>query len=320
MRNFSILSAAVLAAVFLMRTNGLAEDQPVAYHAVEDIVYGHKDGMALTLDVVEPKQDPKGLGIILVSSGSWRSGKSDILEEVEHRRQRDHWTQGLLKGGFTLFVVRHGSSPRYAVHEMVPDINRAVRFVRSVAKVYDVDPDHLGITSGSSGGHLALMAAMTGDDGNPESKDPIERISSKVQCVVAWFPPTDLINWNKDRDFLTIENARPGFFKRILGDAKYAETQSKDKDQETRLRELEVQLKAISPLHLAKKGGPPLLLIHGDKDRTVPLHQSELMKSKYEELGLPVKLVVQPGGGHSSWSGIMDQYPIVWEWFDKNLK
>lgn len=277
---------------------------PVSYRATEDIVYGHKDGLALTLDVLEPIQNPNGLGLILVSSGSWSSRKSDIPEEAQRRLDNDHWAQGLLKGGFTLFVVRHGSSPRYAVPEMIPDMNRSVRFVRAIARRFGTDPDHLGITSGSSGGHLALMAAMTADDGKLDAKDPIERISSRVQCVVAWFPPTDMINWGGPASYKMIEFARPGFFKRILGEVK----------------EIEPQLKAISPIYLVTKEAPPLLLIHGDSDKTVPLQQSEIMKDKYEEMGLPVKLVVQPGGGHSSWPGVMDQYPTVWAWFNKYLK
>jgi acetyl esterase/lipase len=282
----------------------LAEEMPVAYHATEDVVFGHKDGLALTLDVVVPAISPKGIGVVLVSSGSWGSRKSDILQEEEHRRQHDHWLQGLLKGGFTLFVVRHGSSPRYTVPEMMPDISRSIRFVRANAAKFGVDPDHLGITSGSSGGHLALMAAMTGDDGNPESKDPIERVSSKVQAVVAWFPPTDMINWAAPNGYTMIPLLRPGLFERMFGE----------------ITDLEAQLKSISPLYFVTKGSPPLLLIHGDADTTVPLQQSEIMKSRYEEQGLTVKLIVEPGGGHSAWPGIMDDYPAVWDWFDEYLK
>ena len=294
----------VVGGLFALGGLSVAQDAPVPCRMTDDLVYGHKDGLALTLDVLEPETNPKGVGLILVSSGSWASRKSDVPGEESRRMLSEHWAQGLLKGGFTLFVVRHGSSPRYFVPEMIPDMNRAVRFVRSIAKKYHVDPDRLGITSGSSGGHLSLMAAMTGDDGNPESKDPIERISSRVQCVVAWFPPTDLVNWGTTGGYSMIEFVRPGFFKRVLGEVK----------------DIEPQLKAISPLYLVKSNSPPLLLIHGDSDKTVPLQQSEIMKAKYDELGLPVKLVVQPGGGHSGWPGVMEQYPIVWDWFDQYLK
>ena len=284
--------------------NAVAGEMPVAYQATDDVVYGHKDGLALTLDVVEPVENRKGIGLILVSSGSWVSRKSDILQEEEDRRQNDHWLQGLLKGGFTVFVVRHGSGPRYTVPEMTPDINRSVRFVRANAAKYSVDPNRLGITSGSSGGHLSLMAAMTGDDGKLDSKDPIERVSSQVQAVVAWFPPTDMINWGAPNGYKLIPLLRPGLFERMFGE----------------ITDLEAQLKSISPLYLVTKDSPPLLLIHGDADRTVPLQQSEITKAKYEEQGAKVKLVVEPGGGHSSWAGIMDDYPPVWDWFDENLK
>jgi hypothetical protein len=44
------------------------------------------------------------------------------------------------------------------------------------------------------------------------------------------------------------------------------------------------------------------------------------MKEKYDSLKLPVDLIVKEGGGHSGWPGLMEQYPKVWEWFDKYLK
>ena len=283
---------------------GYCQDTPVAYDAIEDVVYGHKDGLALTMDVIDPAVDRNGIGLVLVSSGSWISKKSDNLEEEEKRRKYDHWIQGLLKGGFTVFVVRHGSSPKYTVPEMTPDILRSIRFIRANAEKFRVQPANLGITSGSSGGHLSLMAATQGDEGSPQAKDPIDRISSRTQAVVAWFPPTDMVNWQVPKGFAILAIARPDLFDRIFGEVK----------------DLESQLKGISPIYYVGKDSPPLLLIHGDADKTVPLQQSTIMKTKYEELGLAVKLVVQPGGGHSSWPGIMDQYPIVWDWFQTHLK
>ncbi len=123
---------------------GFCEEPFIPYQVTEDVVYGHKDGLALTLDVLEPTEKPNHIGLILISSGSWNSRKSDV---------------------------------------------------RANAARFGINPDQIGITSGSSGGHLALMAATQGDDGKQDSKDPIERISSRTHAVVAWFPPTDFINW-----------------------------------------------------------------------------------------------------------------------------
>lgn len=275
----------------------------VEYTAIEDVVYGQKEGMGLTLDVLQPKESGNGIGIVVVSSGSWKSSKSNLPEKVAEFR-KDHWGMGLLHGGFTVFVARHGSGPRFQVPEMIEDIRRSVRFVRLHAADYGIDPDHIGITSGSSGGHLALMAGTTGDDGNPESKDAVERVSSRTQAIVSWFPPTDMVNWGVEDGYKMIETARPGLFKDMFGT----------------ITDLPEQLKAISPIYQVTADDPPLLLIHGDKDQTVPLQQSEVMKAKYEAAGLPVKLIVQPGGPHTYWDGIEKQYVDVVEWFGTYLK
>ncbi|HWQ34631.1 MAG TPA: alpha/beta hydrolase [Blastocatellia bacterium] len=285
-----------------LRVAVAASDPAIRFRAVEDVVYGNKDGLALTMDVLVPEQNAKRLGVIILSSGSWKSRKS--LPEEEAKLRAQHWVSGLLRGGYTVFVVRHGSSPRYFVPEMIDDVRRSVRFVRMHAKEYNIDPDHIGLTGGSSGGHLSLMAALTADDGRPDAKDPLERVSSRVQAVVAWFPPTDLINWGKEKGFQELEKAQPELFTRIFG----------------KVTSLEAQLKTISPIYYAGENSPPLLLIHGDADKTVPVQQSHILRAKYEELKRPVKLIIKPGGGHTFWFGIEENYPDIWKWFDTYLK
>ena len=103
----------------------------------------------------------------------------------------------MLKRGYTVFAVVHGSQPRYTIPEIVADMNRAVRFIRYHAADYHIDPDRIGITGGSAGGHLSLMQGTAGDKGNPDAKDPIDRTSSRVQAVACFFPPTDFLNYGK---------------------------------------------------------------------------------------------------------------------------
>lgn len=277
--------------------------EPIKCRTVEDVVYGHKDGLAMTLDVMIPETKPKNIGVILIVSGSWKSKKSDIPSEEALLRSQ-HWAQGLLNGGFTLFLVRHGSTPRYPVPEMIGDIKRSVRFVRLHAKDYGVDPNRLGIVGGSSGGHLALMAALTADDGKPDAKDSVERISSRVQAIMAWFPPVDFINWGGENGYKMVEKIRPTLFPDMFG----------------KITDLETQLKSVSPIYHATDQAPPLFLVHGDADKTVPVQQSQILKAKYEELKRPVHLTVHPGGPHTYWPGIEKNYPAIWEWFDRYLK
>lgn len=294
----------LLACGFVSQAN--ADDfklELVKCRTIEDVVYGHKDGLAMTFDVLIPETKPKNVGVILIVSGSWKSKKSDISNEEETLRSQ-HWAQGLLNGGFTLFLVRHGSTPRYPVPEMVGDIKRSIRFVRLHAKEYGVDPNRLGIVGGSSGGHLALMAALTADDGKAEAKDPVERISSRVQAIMAWFPPVDFINWGSENGYKMIEKIRPSLFQDMFG----------------KITDLEIQLKSVSPIYHATESAPPLFLVHGDADKTVPVQQSHLLKAKYEALKRPVQLTVHPGGPHTYWPGIEKNYPMIWEWFDRHLK
>ncbi|MGE0886117.1 MAG: prolyl oligopeptidase family serine peptidase [Blastocatellales bacterium] len=301
-----ICSFVLLLAAFSSSAVALGQDfklENVSSQAIEDVVYGHKDGMALTMDVMIPETKPKKIGVILIVSGSWKSKKSDIAAEEETLR-RQHWAQGFLNGGYTIFLVRHGSTPRYAVPEMIGDIRRAVRFVRLHAQDYKIDPNNLGIVGGSSGGHLALMAGLTGDDGKAEAKDPIERVSSRVQAIMAWFPPTDMINWGGENGYRMIEKLRPTLFQEMFG----------------KITDLESQLKSISPIYHVQPDAPPLFLVHGDADKTVPLQQSQILKAKYEELKRPVRLTIQPGGPHTYWPGIEKNYPAIWEWFDRYLK
>ena len=121
-----------------------------------DVVYGHKDGMALTFDVFKPASNSNGAGVLYIESGGWRSS----WRPTEQSRSR---FDQLLSKGFTVFVVRHGSAPRYNAHEAYGDVQRAVRFVRLHAQTYGVDPNRLGVYGGSAGGHLSLMLGLASD-------------------------------------------------------------------------------------------------------------------------------------------------------------
>jgi acetyl esterase/lipase len=152
-----------------------------------DVVYGHKDGLALTLDVHRSAY-PNGAGVISIVSGGWQSS-------VELAQIFSQAYPPFIEKGFTVFAVRHGSWPRYPMSSIVADMRRSVRFIRQHAKEYGVDPNRLGVFGGSAGGQLALLLGTTGDSGDPSATDPVLRESNRVAAVVANFPPTDLARW-----------------------------------------------------------------------------------------------------------------------------
>jgi acetyl esterase/lipase len=157
---------------------------------VPDVVYGRKDGMALTYDVIKPAK-PSGAAILWVQSGGWYSDWADPKALAGA-------CKGFLDQGYAVVIVRHGSAPKYTVPEAVADVRRAVRHVRLTAKGHGIDPGRLGVMGMSAGGHLSLMLGTTGDDGDPQAKDEVLRQSSRVAAVVAICPPTDLRGFTTD--------------------------------------------------------------------------------------------------------------------------
>jgi acetyl esterase/lipase len=256
-----------------------------------DVVYGHKDGMALTFDVVRPPK-PNGAAVLWIQSGGWYSNWAEPRSLLPN-------CLPLLGKGFTVFIVRHGSAPKYAIPEVVEDVRRSVRFIRMRAKDLGVDPDRLGVMGGSAGGHLALVLATTADDGDPGAKDEVLKQSSRVAAAVALFPPTDISDWvsNPPEAIKRIPALKPPLT--------FDEKKAPD----------------YSPLlHVSDKTAP-VLLIHGDKDELVPVEHSRKMRAALEKAKVANKLVVVEGAGHG-FSPTQNQdvvRPALLEWFETHL-
>jgi acetyl esterase/lipase len=183
--NVNMKSATRFFAIYLLLVGGAfglpqvaSADEP--FTRTEDVIYRRKHGTALTLDVFAPKENPNGAAIVMVISGAWRSSHENI---------RPVFAAEYVKRGYTVFAVVHGSTPRFTLPEIVDDMHRAVRFVRSRAGEFKFDAERIGVSGASAGGHLSLMLGTAGTAGDPAAKDPIDRLSSRVQAVACFFPP-----------------------------------------------------------------------------------------------------------------------------------
>ena len=184
------LIATLIVAAALLSPAAFA-DEPAGYTRTERVIYGEKDGMSLTMDIFQPKTNANGRGIIFIVSGGWHSARDMITWLIPQPHE-------FLRRGYTVFAVMHGRQPKYTVPEILPDLHRAVRFIRHHAADYKVDPDKLGVSGASAGGHLSLMQGMAGVEGNAKAADPIDRLSSRVAAVGCFFPPTDFLNYGKE--------------------------------------------------------------------------------------------------------------------------
>lgn len=257
----SLLGSLLIASVLFSSAWCEADD---ALEITPDVVYGHKFGMALTFDVFKPEES-NGVGVLFMVSGGWYSRW--------HPPERSTgFFQGLLDEGFTVFAVRHGSSPKFAIPEVVQDVRRAVRFIRLKSDQFGVDPERLGVFGASAGGHLSLMLGTTSDEGDPKAKDEILRSSDRVAAVVAYFPPTDIRPWVKE------ESEYNKNYPALQFDLDQADD--------------------FSPILHVTPDDPPTLLIHGDKDELVPLDHSEKILVEFEKQNVPAELLVIEGAAH----------------------
>ncbi len=272
-----------------------------------DVVYGHKAGMALTFDVFMPSGQPNGAGILNMVSGGWVSRWT-----APERAQAGY--QALLDQGFTVFAIRHGSSPRFNVPEAYADVTRAVRFVRLHARDYGIDPNRLGVYGGSAGGHLSLMLGLASDEGDRSATDEVLRQSSRVAAVVANYPPVDLRRraMPSERFPATIPD-RSLFFAGGVVPAAAERFVAIDVEDE--------QGASVSPILHVSADDPPTLLIHGNADALVDFNNSELMQAALVASGVPTGLVVIEGAGHGfrSAEDRAQASEALVGWFEKHL-
>jgi acetyl esterase/lipase len=250
-----------------------------------DVVYGHKDGMALTYDVFRPANagEKPGPCLLLMVSGGWVSQWMPPAAMLP-------FTKPFLDRGYTVCAVRHGSSPKYLIPEIVTDVRSALEHVTDHAAEHRIDRDRLGIFGFSAGGHLSLMlgtttnAAARGRDDKP-----------RVAAVAAVFPPTDL--------------------------TPYLDPAAGYLEQFPALKFPRENCDSYSPLKQVSDDDAPSLMVHGDKDELVPLWHSEKIRDALRASDVAADLVVIEGAGHGfNAAGNETMFRAMVEWFDTHLR
>ena len=248
----------------------------------EDVIYGHKDGMALVYSVLSPA-DANGAAVVFMVSGGWYSRWSEST--VYERMFADE-----LAAGFTVIPVHHGSAPRYHVPDAYADVSRAIRHIKMNAEAYGIDANRIGVTGGSAGGHLSLMLGLNTDSGQQDDSDEVMQMDNSVATIVAYFPPVDL------RDIAGPNDRFPALNFDV---AKAA---------------------AISPILHVDEADPSVLLIHGDADDLVNISASEIMFAELKKQKVESEFIVIPGGQHGfRGENAKTANKARLEWFKKHL-
>jgi acetyl esterase/lipase len=274
----------------------------------KNVVYGMYSGLALLMDVHWPAA-PNGYGVLLVPGSGWQTAQSYDAPDVKDGGSAAFaYLPRLLAAGYTVFVADHRTAPRFRYPAAVEDVQRAVRFIRAHAADYSINADRIGAVGYSSGAHLATLLGVLGGEGAADDPDPVNRLSSRVQSVVANATPTALDQYEP------------------MGPAVISFMGLPPPSPNVPIRDAAASYRSASPVSHASATAAPLLLIHGDADTTVPFHQSELMLAAMQKAGGTVKLIRVPGGAHrfaldtAAHQDWPDFFGEAMGWLDKYLK
>ena len=297
-----------LSAALILLCLAAASDATAQPRVEKNVVYGMFSGLALLMDVHHPETS-NGRGVVFVAGSAWQAPLGYGAAALKEGQIAD-WAPALLGAGYTVFAINHRATPRFHYPEPVEDLQRAIRFVRHNASRFSIDPQRLGAIGGSSGAHLVGLVALLGASGIAGGPDPIDREPATVQCTVLRAAPTDLKAMIGGSTIGTA--AVVAFLNRLP---------SPNADDQSVYR-------AASPISHISASSPPVLLLHGDADDTVPFQQSVAMEAALRAANVPVKLVRVQGGAHGSDFGTggkpHPQFPEVLRetvaWLDRYLR
>ncbi len=286
-----------------------AQTLPESGGRVEDVIYTRKYGCALTMDIfAPPKARRHGGGVIVCVSGGWTSDKRMI---------NPAFANPFVEKGYVVFAVLHGSQPKFTIPEAIEDMYAAVRYIKHHDARFDVDPERLAVTGGSAGGHLSLMLGNAIQPGRPDASDPLLRHSTRVAAVACFFPPTDFLNWSREGEVQLGDGALRAFRPPFDFTTRDPKTNKLVVIEDPQQRQ--AIGRNISPIYYVSKDSAPTLIIHGDADQLVPLYQSERIRDRYREHGVPCELIVRKKAGHG-WLGIDKDLSLFADWFDRHLQ
>lgn len=246
------------------------------------------------LDIYLPGKSTGNLPLVIwVHGGAWNH--NDKYADMGYMKNT---LKGILDHGYALASIDYRYSTQAIFPAQIQDCNEAVEFLYQHAREYSIDKNKIVLAGFSAGGHLASLLALSGNDDvkafYPKGKKP----SFKIAGVLDFYGPSDFVAISDGKDGQSSEAI-------LLG-----ATPSQRPDL----------ARAASPVTYVNKNDPPFLIVHGEKDESVPHAQSVLLSKKLSDSGVKNELIIVKNAPHY---GIMfDEESIrakVFDFLGKNF-
>jgi acetyl esterase/lipase len=241
--------------------------------------YGRAGDEPLLLDLIAPSEpaDTPRPATIWLHGGGWYAGGREAGPT--------YWCALLAAHGFVTASVDYRLSGDATFPAQIHDVKAAIRWLRANAGRYAIDPNRIGIWGHSAGGHLAALAAVTGDLPELEGDSGSPSASSSVQAAATASAHSDFLDAGCDSDHPVLCQLFGG----------------------TRAEQPE-RRRLASPVTHVHTNAPPFLIAHGTLDETVPYSQAQRLHQALTTAGTPAELVTIEGGYHN-WN---DQPDSTW--------
>lgn len=276
----------VLLVFFLMFQSVVFSQKPAEQKIIEtfnykkDVVYKVVNGVGLEMDIYYPNPDKvkdKNPWMLHVHGGGWAGGDRYKV----FRKSFVGTLKSLLDQGVVCVTIEYRRAKKgITAYDAVVDAKDAARYLLKNAKEYKLDTKQYGVWGGSAGGHLSLVTALSKKSDFKGDK-ALANYNPKFKCVASYFPATSLIHPELVPGSLFKKQES---YQRILGDS---------------LQNKPALAKLLSPTELLKKKSPPILLIHGEKDKVLPISNSILLKKVGVAKKANVALLTIKNAGHS---------------------
>jgi acetyl esterase/lipase len=276
-----LLPLLFLAATARAQAPEWAEQTPFNYEVTPNLTYYAASGEELKLDVYRPRNATGPVPVVMfIHGGGWVAGTKEqsVLRAVP-----------VLAMGMAFVNVEYRLAKVAQAPAAVEDCRCALRWIVRNAEKYKFDVDRIVVAGASAGGHLALMTGMVTAAAGFDRPCPAEekvrwtgsdKSEPKVAAIINWFGITDVSDMLED-------GANP---------RSYAIEWIGNRNDVARIAA------RVSPLTYVRRGLPPILTIHGDADKLVPVSHARRLHEALQKAGATSELLIFPGAGHGDFN------------------
>ncbi len=246
---------------------------PPGVQAHRDLAYVESGHERHRLDLYLPAKNEGLLPLIIwVHGGGWMNGSKDGCPPLR---------AGYLEKGYAVASINYRLSGHAIFPAQIEDCKAAIRWLRAHAQEYHLDPAQFGVWGSSAGGHLVALLGTSGDVKAFDTGAHLDQ-SSRVQAVCDYYGPTDF----------AVHVTTPGYERHA------SESSPESKLLGGAIMENKDKAAKANPITYVTPDDPPFLIVHGDKDATVPLNQSQLLFDALKKSGVSAHFHTIHGAGH----------------------